>query len=143
MANRKVSLWKYVRIDLKWRYCKPVMGKNNKIKPHWVVVKGAPEEHPEGNYYLHYYEGQREVWRKLGNDAASASRQLDYEQHVKTAEAAGVKIQKADSPKLPLSVAITGYLAEVKLTTRPESYDLHQKTLADFSDFYNGLSDWK
>jgi integrase len=134
MANRKVSLWKYVRIDAKWRYCKPVVGKNNKVKPHWVIVKGTPEEHPEGNYYLHYYEGQREVWRKLGNDAASASRQLDYEQHVKTAEAAGVKVER-ENKKLPLSVAITGYLAEVKLTTRPESYDLHQKTLKDFAYF--------
>jgi hypothetical protein len=30
--NRRVSVWKYVRIGKKWRYCKPVVGKNGKIK---------------------------------------------------------------------------------------------------------------
>jgi hypothetical protein len=34
--NRRVSVWKYVKIGDRWRYCKPVYGANNKIKPHWV-----------------------------------------------------------------------------------------------------------
>ena len=34
--NRRVSVWKYVRIGKKWRYCKPAVGKNGKIKPEWV-----------------------------------------------------------------------------------------------------------
>jgi len=50
MANRRVSVWKYVKVGTNWRYCKPVLGANNKIKPHWVYVKGVAEQHPEGNY---------------------------------------------------------------------------------------------
>jgi len=46
--NRRVSVWKYVRVGKKWRYCKPSVGKNGKIKPDWVIVKGREEHHPEG-----------------------------------------------------------------------------------------------
>jgi hypothetical protein len=38
--NRRVSVWKYVRVGKKWRYCKPSIGKNGKIKPDLVIVKG-------------------------------------------------------------------------------------------------------
>lgn len=48
--NRRVSVWKYVRIGKKWRYCKPAVGKNGKIKSDWVIVKGKEEHHPEGNF---------------------------------------------------------------------------------------------
>ena len=33
MANRKASTWMYVKAPVGWRYCKPVVGKNNRIKP--------------------------------------------------------------------------------------------------------------
>jgi hypothetical protein len=38
--NRRVSVWKYVRVGKKWRYCKRAIGKNGKIKPDLVIVKG-------------------------------------------------------------------------------------------------------
>ena len=41
--NRRVSVWNYVRIGKKWRYCKPDVEKNGKIKSHWVIVKGKEE----------------------------------------------------------------------------------------------------
>ena len=56
MANRKVSVWKYVKAGSRWKYCKPVYGRNNKIKRDWVLVKGNPEQHPEGNFYICYSE---------------------------------------------------------------------------------------
>jgi len=33
MANRRCSVWRYAKIDGKWRYVKPAFGRNNKIKP--------------------------------------------------------------------------------------------------------------
>jgi hypothetical protein len=64
--NRRVSVWKYVRIGKKWRYCKPAVGKNGKIKPDSVIVRGKEERHPEGNFYLHRYDGNKEIGRGLG-----------------------------------------------------------------------------
>jgi hypothetical protein len=50
------------------------MGQNNKIKPHWVYVKGKPEEHPEGNFYIHKLDHGRQVWKKIGPNPADAVR---------------------------------------------------------------------
>jgi len=32
MANRKVSVWKYVKVGKQWKYCKLIMGRNHKPK---------------------------------------------------------------------------------------------------------------
>lgn len=69
MANRKVSIYKYVRLTSGWRYCKPVTGANNKLKPDWVITPdGKQEHHPEGNYYLNI-GGE---WVLAGGDAGEA-----------------------------------------------------------------------
>jgi len=33
MANRKASIWLYAKVDGKWKYRRPAVGRNNKIKP--------------------------------------------------------------------------------------------------------------
>src|SRR5207253_9261072 len=39
--NKRVSVWKYVRLkNGRWRYCKPAVAKNGKIKADRVIVKG-------------------------------------------------------------------------------------------------------
>jgi hypothetical protein len=77
--NRRVSVWKYVRVGKKWRYCKPAVGKNGKIKPDWVIVRGEEEHHPEGNFYLHRYEGDKEIWKRIGPNAQEAVKAADFE----------------------------------------------------------------
>lgn len=54
MAKRKASVWKYVRIGKAWRCCRPVIGANHKIKPHWVYTNSHEGHHPEGNYYIQF-----------------------------------------------------------------------------------------
>ena len=57
MANRKASTWMYVKAPVGWRYCKPVVGKNNRIKPGWAHVNSHEENHPEASYYVRWREG--------------------------------------------------------------------------------------
>ena len=66
MANIKVSVWKSIRSGNQWRYVRPVVGKNNKIIPNLVHVNGHQELHPEGQYFLHYLEGRKQIWAKCG-----------------------------------------------------------------------------
>jgi len=47
MANRKASVWLYVKTPAGWRYCKPVVGRNNKLKLGWAHVNSHEEYHPE------------------------------------------------------------------------------------------------
>jgi len=130
--NRRVSVWKYVRIGKKWRYCKPAIGKNGKIKPDWVVLKGREEHHPEGNFYLHRYEGDREIWKKIGPSAQEAVNAADYESTYLTARAKGIPVQQIDTPVLSIKAAAHGWLEDVKLSNRPETYELYEHTLRQF-----------
>jgi hypothetical protein len=80
VANRKASVWKYVKIGKDWRYCRPAVGANNKIRPHYVHVNGHVEHHPEGNYYIHYLEGGKQKWEKIGKSPAEALNAAEFKQ---------------------------------------------------------------
>ena len=63
MANRKASVWLYCKTSAGWRYCKPVIGKNNKPKPGWALVNSHEEHHPNASYYVRHRDGAKTVWR--------------------------------------------------------------------------------
>jgi hypothetical protein len=50
----KLSIYKYVRLDAGWRYCKAAFHLNGKIKPNVVIVNGMEDKHAEGSYFLNF-----------------------------------------------------------------------------------------
>jgi integrase len=133
--NRRVSVWKYVRIGKKWRYCKPAVGKNGKIKPDWVIVRGREEHHPEGNFYLHRYEGDKEIWKRIGPNAQEAVNAADFESTYLAARAKGIPVKPIDTPVLSIKAAAHGWLEDVKLSNRPETYELYEHTVRQFQEW--------
>jgi hypothetical protein len=113
----------------------PRSEKNGKIKPDWVVVKGREEHHPEGNFYLHRYEGDREIWKRTGPSAQEAVNAADYESTYLTARAKGIPVQQIDTPVLSIKAAAHGWLEDVKLSNRPETYELYEHTLRQFQEW--------
>ncbi len=39
-----------------------------RVRPHWCVVKGVPEHHPEASYHLRYKKDGKWVWEGVGSD---------------------------------------------------------------------------
>jgi hypothetical protein len=73
-VNRKVSIWKHVRLaDGKWRYCRPVLDAKGKIVSDMVMVKGREERHAEGNYVISFYNPKL-TWQKCGRKPADVGR---------------------------------------------------------------------
>lgn len=70
MANRTATL--YIRItaeDGRKPYCKPVYLSKGRLKPHFALVDGKPEHHPEGVYYVRYGTDDGKQWFvPVGND---------------------------------------------------------------------------
>lgn len=131
--NRRVSVWKYVRLkNGRWRYCKPAIGKNGKIRPDWVLVKGKAEHHPEGNFYLHRYDNGREIWRKIGESAQEAVDAADFEGTYLQAKSKGIPVKEINAPVLSIDAGVHGWLEEVKLSSRPETYELYEQTIREF-----------
>ena len=136
MANKKVSIWLHCKSAKGWRYCRPVYGKNNKIKPGYAWVDGAEQHFPEAQYCLYYQEtsGKR-VWEKVTKNAVLAVEMAERRQAYMQAKAAGVPVQ--DNTEIPVMFTYTlaPYLEEYKLTNRIESYNLMRQTLYEFRDF--------
>jgi hypothetical protein len=134
VANRRVSVWKYVKVGNRWKYCKPVYGRNNKIKADWVLVKGKPEQHPEGNFYISYREGKKKVWKKIGRSPSDAVYAAYVEKSTLNAKALGVPIKEETVP-LEYGPQMWKFLADYKLSQSAESHALMSQTLDEFRLF--------
>ena len=72
MANRTVKLYKYIKLDSGWRYCKAVFYPNNRIKAHAVMTTTGEQTVKEGQYCLSY----NRKWEPVGNNPNEAHRLL-------------------------------------------------------------------
>ncbi len=119
-----------------WRYCKPVWGKNSKLKPDTVLVGGKEEVHSEGAYYLNV-DGQ---WEKCGKSAAEAqeerSRRLARQRYERET---GERLpEPKPKGKLP-SDAIDACLTELELkvagkSRRPKTLAASRQALNEFAE---------
>ena len=134
MANRKVSVWKYVKVGNRWKYCKPVDGRNHKIKPHWALVDGKPEHHPEGNFYISRRDGKKKIWKKIGPNPSDAVNAAKIEESILNASALGVRI-KPEVPKLDYDAQMWKFLNDYKLSQSLKSHGLMKQTLEEFRRF--------
>ncbi|MGA8309410.1 MAG: hypothetical protein WB755_05235 [Terriglobales bacterium] len=112
--NRRASIWKYVRAGTAWRYCKPVVSANGKIKPDYVLVNGVQEHHPEGNYYLRFSAGGGS-WKKIGPKAVDAQYAAAYEEEKLKAIAMGIPIKEDATPAPGVDASLYGFLQEFDL----------------------------
>ncbi|HTR27394.1 MAG TPA: site-specific integrase [Terriglobales bacterium] len=135
MANRTASVWLHCKTAKGWRYCKPVIGRNNKIKPHWALVGGEETEFPDADYFIYYQEpGGKRVWERIGKDPQQAVSAAEYKMAFLQARAAGVPVKTDDIPVM-FSHTLEPFLEEYKLINRIESYKLMKQTLYEFRDW--------
>jgi integrase/recombinase XerD len=71
--NRTVNLTKRVQTANGLRYCPVVLAMNGRVRADLVIVNGQEERHPEGAYYLEWWNGSKRVRLSVGKDAADAS----------------------------------------------------------------------
>jgi integrase/recombinase XerD len=128
VANRKASIWTYKRVGGKWKYCKPLVGRNNKIKPEPGVA-----------YYLRYRDGAKLVWQKCAS-AADAENARRRQEAFMVAHAEGVvgetRGSKLNAPPM-VSDLLEAWLEEYRLGHQPESHALMRDTLYEFFGHYD------
>lgn len=123
MANRRASVWAYKKVDGRWRYCKPVYGRNNKIKPE-----------PGAVYYVRWYDGKRTVWSRCSS-AANAVLQAERRKAYLNAFAHGLAPSQTfvkPPTYILFSTHLVPWLEEYRLSHRPESHELMKHTLNEF-----------
>jgi site-specific recombinase XerD len=90
--NKAVNLSKRVTTTHGSRFCPVVLAANGRIRPDYVLVDGKPEHHPEGAYYVSWYEGSKLKRKSAGRDAAAASAQKHRQQQILAARANGLTV---------------------------------------------------
>jgi integrase/recombinase XerD len=71
--NRTVNLTKRIQTAKALRYCAVVFTGNGRVKADCVIVAGQEEWHPEGSYYLEWWEGPKRIRLSVGKNAADAN----------------------------------------------------------------------
>jgi integrase/recombinase XerD len=139
----KVSLYKRVRVPSKkkvghsfLRCCPVVELKNHRIKAHAVIVDGCEERHPEGAYYISWYEGRTVKRLSVGNDPVEAANRRWKKQAEFTARKDGVAVvPSADANgHRSVSVAVADFLEGTKLTKKPKTLAAYTTSLAYFTE---------
>src|SRR5207302_1699795 len=98
--------------------------KSAEVHPSWGF--NSPfrhQRHLEGTFYLHRYDRNKEIWRKIGPKAQEA---LDAAESEMTYLPRVFRSSRLISPNLSIEAASHGWLEEVKLSTRPETYELYE-----------------
>jgi integrase/recombinase XerD len=73
---QKVSAYIRIRLaDGSQPYCPAIWESKKRLRPHWCLVRGKPEHHPEGVYHVRYRVNGKPVWEKVcvGNDPYGAA----------------------------------------------------------------------
>ena len=106
--NRECNLTKRVQTSKGPRYCPVVLSANGRIKPDMVLINGHEERHPEGAYYISWYEGKRLIRLSVGKDASTATaRRLQKEAELNAVNN-GVAVMPASSAERPIACCTIG-----------------------------------
>lgn len=140
-VNRKVSIWKHVRLaDGKWRYCRPVLDAKGKIVPDMVRVYGSEERHAEGTYCICFYN-PRLTWRTCGLKPADAVAAAERQRALFKAMEHGIVQRPSRAQTMgPIEEAVSAYLEELEAkvgngSKRPTTHSASKQVLREFQAY--------
>jgi len=136
VANREVNLVKRVWIDHVggYRFCTIVLSANGRVKPDCVRVNGREERHPEGAYYIEWYEGTKRRRISVGRSAADASSRRLVKEAELNAINHGVAVVPQNGNRRSIPAAVVDFLDETKLTKKPKTLAAYTTALNYFTE---------
>ena len=133
--NRQCNLTKRIQTGKGPRYCPVVLSANGRIKPDLVLVGDREERHPEGAYYISWYEGKRLIRLSVGKDAATATaRRLQKEAELNAVNNGVAIASEGQNGNRSVAAAVADFLDETKLTKKPKTLAAYTTTLNYFTE---------
>jgi integrase/recombinase XerD len=137
--HREVNLTKRVETRVGSRYCPVVLSANGRVKPDTVLVKGKPERHSEGAYYIEWHDKGKRIRLSVGKDAADASSmRLRKETELNNGDATVPETGANGHRSVAASVA--DYLEETELTKKPKTLAAYTTALSYFRESCHKLN---
>ncbi len=125
----RVNILKKVRVGGVWKLS-AVLERNGKIVRDHVLISGDDEHHPEGGYYLEWYQEGKRRRQAVGDfsEILEAARRKSIEVN---AQKAGIieAIPEPESQRVTISQAIDEYLDFIKAHRKKRTYVTYRYTL--------------
>jgi integrase/recombinase XerD len=133
--NKTVAILKRVQIDGGPKYCPTIETSNGKIRADVVLVKGREERHPEGSFYISWYDGPKQTRIAVGKEVSGALVARDRKRAELEAKNHGVEIVEKNGGGNPsLAYAVEQFLEETKLTGKPKTLSAYTTALNYFTE---------
>jgi integrase len=124
-----------------WRYCRIVLSANGRVKPDAVLVNGKTENHPEGAYYLEWYEGAKRVRLSVGKDPQdAAARRLRKEAELNAVNNGVAVVPENGHGPRSVAASVADYLEETKLTKKSKTLAAYTTALGYFVESCHKLN---
>ena len=112
-----------------------VLSANGRIKPDVVLVGDREERHPEGAYYISWYEGKRLIRLSVGKDASTATaRRLQKEAELNAVNNGVAVLPNGQNGNRSVAAAVADFLDETKLTKKPKTLAAYTTALNYFTE---------
>lgn len=131
--GNRVNILKYVKVADKWRFAN-VVEKNGKLVRDHVLIAGVDEHHPEGTYYIEWYE----IGNRRRRKAVLSFAVVLEEARLKAIQLEAMRAGLVEAPPAPVIVpsdrlrvdtAIEKYLNFVQNHRAPRTYLTYRYTL--------------
>jgi hypothetical protein len=100
-----------------------VLSPNGRIRPDVVLVEDREERHPEGAYYISWYEGKRLIRPSVGKDAQDAAARRQRKEAELNALNNGVSVlPEAGDEHPPVATAVAKFPDETELPRSPRPW---------------------
>jgi integrase len=129
-VNKSVTLTQADNDDRRLRYCSVARSANGRIRTHYVIIDKREQYHPEGSYYLDWYDGDKRQRRSVGKNALRAEAEYRQQEQRPTAKA-GLKILD-EASQVKLTNAVTSPPAETQLTKKTKTLAAYTTALDYF-----------
>lgn len=128
----RVNVIKYVRVQDKWRFAATVKKRGRIIRDH-VSIAGRNEHHPEGRYFIEWYELGKRRRRSVGDfeNVADAARRKGIELDAVEVGILRAQVEpvKAGDTRTTMAAAIDSYLDFVRHHRSVRTYRTYRYTL--------------
>ncbi|MFZ0311053.1 MAG: hypothetical protein WAL89_22970, partial [Candidatus Sulfotelmatobacter sp.] len=125
----RVNILKKVRVGGVWKLS-AVLERNGKIVRDHVLISGDDEHHPEGGYYLEWYQEGKRRRQAVGDfsEILEAARRKSIEMN---AQKAGIieAIPEPESQRVTISQAVDEYLDFIKAHRKKRTFVTYRYTL--------------
>ena len=132
----RVNIVKKVKVGWEWKTLSVVRDDKGRIRWDYVLVNGQPDHHPEGTYYLDYYDDGRRKREAAGGTANEVLEQARRKALLLESRDAGLDVKDVDSPEHRLvTAAIEKFLiSRMPPRCRPRTHLAYKKTMERFQE---------